>query len=182
VESFVSVKSPAARTSRPQPGRGARAVRVVVECAAFWGGALWLVSRFPSIEAFGIRVTLATVRGTLALFGLHVVQSGRILRTTRAAIEIAPDCSPHLPFLIFAGVVLATPATWRERAAGLVFGALAIHVFNVARILALFGVLATRPGWFDFVHIYLWQIGTIVAVLAVFAAWLAWTGRRARTA
>jgi hypothetical protein len=65
---------------------------------------------------------------------------------------------------------------------GLALGAVAIHLFNTARILALYAVLAVRPGLFEFAHVYLWQIGTIVAVLAAFALWLAWIGRRAQAA
>jgi len=156
--------------------------RIVLTCVAFWGAALWLVSRVPAIEAIGIRVTTMSVRAGLALAGLHVDQTGHILRAGRAGIEITPDCSPHFPYLIFAGAVLASPASWRQRMAGLALGAVAIHLFNTARILALYTVLAVRPSLFEFAHVYLWQMGTIVAVLAAFALWLGWIGRRAQAA
>jgi exosortase/archaeosortase family protein len=156
--------------------------RILLACAAFWAAALWLVSRFPAIEAFGIRATVLSVRAGLGLVGLHVDQTGRVLRASQSAIEITPDCSPHFPYLIFAGVVLASPATWRQRSVGLVLGAVVIHLFNTARILALFAVLAARPTLFEFAHVYLWQIGTIVTVLGAFALWLAWIGKRPQAA
>jgi exosortase/archaeosortase family protein len=166
------------REGRSVPGVG----RLVLTCAAYWAVALWLVSRFPQIEALGIRVTTLTLRFALATLGLHLVETAGVLSIGRTGITISPDCSAHLPILIFAGAVLASRASWGQRAIGLVAGALAIHLFNTVRILVLLAILATRPTWFDFAHVYLWQIGTIVAVLATFAAWLAWTGPRARTA
>src|SRR5262245_3407655 len=135
-------------------------VRLVLMSLGFWAVALWLVSRFPGIEAFGIRVTMVSVRAMLALTGAHVEQLGQILFVGGTSVTISPDCSPHLPYLIFAGGVLATPAAWRQRLIGLLVGALVIHVFNVARILALVAVLVWRHEWFEFTHVYLWQIGT----------------------
>jgi exosortase/archaeosortase family protein len=153
-----------------------------VTCLAYWAAALWLVSRIPAVEAAGIRITVVTVRAALQLAGLQVQQIGRHLSVSGTGIEIAPDCSPHLPYLLFAGAVLASPATWRQRAIGLGLGALAIHVFNSMRILALIGVLATRPALFELAHVYLWQIGTLVVVIAAFAMWLPWTGQRPTSA
>ncbi|NOT34212.1 MAG: archaeosortase/exosortase family protein [Candidatus Eisenbacteria bacterium] len=157
-------------------------LRIIVTCLAFWGVALWLVSRFPIIEGFGIRITVVSVRAALGLLGHPVDLVGNVLHTGRTGMEIATDCSPHLAYLIFAGGVIATPASWRQRVIGLGVGALAIHVFNTLRILALYAVLAARSNWFEFVHVYLWQIGTIGAVLGAFTLWLMWTGRRAPTA
>ena len=156
--------------------------RALAACVGYWGAALLLVSRFPRIEAAGVRITMLSVRAVLAGLGRHVERIGDSLSVGRTSIQIGSDCSPHLPYLIFAGGVLAIPATRRQRAIGLVLGAVAIHLFNVARILTLMGVLAVRPGWFDFVHVYLWQVGTIVAVVAAFTSWLSWTARPARTA
>jgi exosortase/archaeosortase family protein len=156
--------------------------RTLVACLGYWGAALALVSRFPQVDAWGIRITLLSVRAVLLGLGRHVERTGDTLSVGTTSIQIGADCSPHLPYLIFAGGVLALPATWRQRAVGLAIGAVAIHLFNVARILTLFAVRAARPEWFDFVHVYLWQIGTIVAVVAAFLAWLQWTGRPAPAA
>jgi exosortase/archaeosortase family protein len=86
-----------------------------------------------------------------------------------------------MPFLIFAGVILAFPATWRQRAIGLLLGAATIHAFNTIRIMTLVWVLAWRRPWFDFIHVYLWQTGTILMVFATFALWSSFLTRRPRT-
>lgn len=156
--------------------------RLVLTAGVFWAVALWLVSRFPLVEATGVRLTLHSVQALLSAFGMHPTSSGVTLFVRRTAINISSDCSPHLPYLIFAGAVLATPATWPQRAVGLLAGAAVIHLFNVARILALIGVLVSHKEWFEFAHAYLWQIGTIVVVIAGFVTWSEWTRRPARAA
>jgi exosortase/archaeosortase family protein len=149
----------------------------VAACLAYWGLALWLVSAVPAIETFGIRVTMATVRGMLTLIGLATTRVGDTLIHGHTAIDIASDCSPHLPYLILAGAILAYPAAWRDRVLGLLAGAVLVHAFNTLRILALFFILLTRPEWFEVAHTYLWQIGTILVVFGSFAVWLRWVGR-----
>jgi exosortase/archaeosortase family protein len=178
----MNSKSHQPRKPRRRERTNAPVVRLILLSLGFWAAALWLVSRVPGIEAFGIRVTILSVRAVLALTGAHVEQLGQILFVGKTSVTISPDCSPHLPYLIFAGGLLATPATWRQRVIGLLIGALMIHVFNVARILALVAVLTTHHEWFEFTHVYLWQIGTIVVVLAAFVLWLEWTRRPARAA
>jgi len=150
---------------------------IVAVCLAWWTATLWLVSRFPQVEALGVALTIATLRGVFGLFGAPTTLVGHVLSVRGTGFEIAPDCSPHLPFLVFAGGVLAAPATWRQRALGLGLGALVLHAFNTLRILALFGIEAWNRPWFDFVHVFLWQVGTILAVIAAFVAWLEWTAR-----
>ena len=122
------------------------------------------------------------MRGIFTLAGFQVMQVGHLLTVRGTGFEIAPDCSPHLPFLVFAGGVLAIPATAFQRGVGLALGAIGIHAFNTVRILALFAIAAQHRAWFDFAHVYLWQVGTIVAVLGAFVTWLAWIDRPARQA
>jgi exosortase/archaeosortase family protein len=150
-------------------------------CLVFWGAALWAVSRLPLIEDFGIAATVGTLHAILRLFGTGVERMDSALYVGRTSVEIVADCSPHMPYLIFAGVVLAFPAPWRKRLFGLVAGALVIHSFNVIRILALIGILVWRRSWFEFAHVYLWQTGTILVVFATFALWLRSLSKQPRT-
>jgi len=174
--------APSTAPARKAPARRASPGRIVGVCLAFWAASLALVTLVPQVEAAGVALTIATLRGMFAAAGLPVLQVGHLLTVRGTGFEIAPDCSPHLPFLVFAGGVVAIPATAGQRAVGLVLGALGIHAFNTARILALFAIAAKHRAWFDFAHVYLWQVGTIVAVLAAFVGWLAWIQRPARPA
>lgn len=164
-----------------KPRRAASAHKPVlfflVRCLAYWGIALLVVSKIPAVEEAGIDLTLRTLQGVLALFQQRVERHGSALFAGGTSVEIVSECSPHMPYLIFAAVVLAFPATWRQRLIGLVLGALVIHIFNTIRILTLIWVLAARREWFEFIHVYLWQTGTIVIVFVTFAMWIGALGR-----
>lgn len=170
---------PSART--PTPARRA-VLGFLLRCLAYWGVALALVSRVPAVDAAGVSITVRTLQLVLGLFRMPVQRSGSALFVANTSVQIVSDCSPHMPYLIYAAVVLAFPATWRQRLLGLVFGAVVIHAFNTIRILALIAILSLRREWFDFAHIYLWQTGTVLAVFGTFALWLRSTGSRAQAA
>lgn len=169
------------REKRKTRGAGFRHGAVVgflVRCLLYWGIGLFLVSRVPAIEATGIEITVATVEKVFAWTGQTISRMGNSLFAGDASVSIVGDCSPHIPYLIFAAVVLAFPSTWRQRAIGLVAGAILIHVFNTLRIIALMAILVWRESWFDFAHVYLWQTGTVLVLFAAFALWLKFVGPR----
>ena len=153
----------------------------LIRCLVYAAAALILVSRVPAVEEGGIRLTLGTLQLVLGAFGTRVQRVESSLFAAGTGIEIVSACSPHMPFLIFAAVILAFPASWKQRAIGLVLGAVVIHLFNTIRIITLIGVLAWRRTWFDFVHVYLWQTGTIFIVFATFALWISLLARRPKT-
>lgn len=144
----------------------------LVRCVLYWCAMLWLVSRVPAVERTGIAWTVSTLQAAFGLLGQSIERLGNSLHTRGASVEIVSDCSPHLPFLIFAAVVLAFPAGWRQRALGILFGAVVIHLFNTIRIMTLIWILQWRQSWFEFAHVYLWQTGTILVVFVTFALWL----------
>jgi exosortase/archaeosortase family protein len=153
----------------------------LIKCVVYWAAALLVVTRVPAIEEGGIRLTLGTLQLVMGAFGTQVRRMQSSLFVAGTGVEIVSECSPHMPFLIFAGVILAFPATWRQRAIGLLLGAATIHAFNTIRIMTLVWVLAWRRPWFDFIHVYLWQTGTILMVFATFALWSSFLTRRPRT-
>jgi len=163
---------------RPAARIAASARRTVlaflIRCFVYWGAALAVVTRFPWVEETGVRGTLATLQAVLRVFHVPVERFGSALYVAHTSVEIVSDCSPHMPYLIYAAVVLAFPASWRARLVGLVAGAAIIHLFNTVRILALIGILSWHREWFDFAHVYLWQTGTVIVVFVTFALWLRW--------
>jgi exosortase/archaeosortase family protein len=170
------------KASRGAPGSRRAVVLFLGRCIVYWGLALWAVSRLPGVDRTGIALTIRTLQVVLRLFHVPVERMGAALYVGGASVEIVADCSPHMPYLLFAAVVLAFPATWRQRLAGIVVGAIVIHAFNTIRILALIGILVWRRSWFEFAHVYLWQTGTILVVFATFALWLWSLAPRPRTA
>jgi len=147
-------------------------VKFLILCLIYWAVALLVVSRLPWVEELGVRLTISTLQVAFGLIGQNVDRVGSALYVARTSVQIVADCSPHMPFLIYAAVLLAFPASWLQRLIGIVFGAVVIHLFNTLRIMALIWVLGWRGSWFDFAHVYLWQTGTILVVFVTFALWI----------
>lgn len=137
-----------------------------------WIAALLAASLFPRIEDDAIAATLWTLRLVLMPIAHGAVFQGSTLQVGGASVLIVSDCTPLMPIAALWAAVLAFPAPWRWRCVGLFAGAGILWMYNVARILALLPVLAHRPQWFEFIHVYLWQTVTLVVVFTCFLAWL----------
>jgi len=159
-----------------QPGGRAvsnrRVFGFVLRFCVFWALALALVSQAPVVERWAVGATLASLVLTLRLASVEVLLMGNLLHAANTGIEIVPDCTPLMPTLVFWAAVAAFPVPWRRRVPGLLVGGAAIWVFNLVRVLALFGVLVWMPQHFKFVHVYLWQTGTLLVVCALFVFWV----------
>ena len=137
-----------------------------------WIAALLAATLFPRIEDYAIAATMWTLRIVLMPFTRGAVIEGSMLQAGGASVQIVSDCTPLMPTAALWAAVLAFPAPWRWRCVGLFAGAGILWVYNVARILALLPVLAHRPQWFEFIHVYLWQTVTLIVVFTCFLAWL----------
>lgn len=87
---------------------------------------------------------------------------------------VVPDCGAIPTMVIFFAAVIAFPAPWWKRGAGVLLGLPILYAVNVFR-LACLGVLGayTGPGEiFDFAHHYVWQGVYIIFVVAVWLLWM----------
>lgn len=110
----------------------------------------------------------------LRLLGQEVSLDGTVLRSPRFAVNIENGCNGVETMLIFMAAVLAFPASWRSRLAGLVLGLVAIQAINLVRVVALFLTGAYFPGFFDASHTVLWQS---LVILSGVLLWLLWASR-----
>jgi exosortase H (IPTLxxWG-CTERM-specific) len=110
-------------------------------------------------------------RLVLNLFGEGAIVSGQVLSSPRFSVAIFNGCNGLEAILIFVSGVVAFPASWRRKLAGIVVGFLAIQAFNVVRVVSLFYVGALRPRWFSVSHVFIWQ--SLVIVFGV-VLWLVW--------
>jgi exosortase H (IPTLxxWG-CTERM-specific) len=111
---------------------------------------------------------------TLNLLGQHVTMQGTVIRSSRFAVNIRNGCNGVEAMLIFLAAVLAFPASWKSRLAGLGLGILAIQVVNLIRVVALFLTGIYFPKIFDTSHTVIWQ--TIVILFGV-VLWIFWANR-----
>jgi len=110
----------------------------------------------------------------LDLLGQDVVRTGTVIRGSRFAVNIENGCNGVETMLIFLAAVVAFPATWRWRLAGLGLGVVAIQVVNLIRVVALFLTGVYLPDLFDTSHTVIWQ--TLV-ILSGVALWIVWANR-----
>jgi len=114
----------------------------------------------------------------LRRLGVAASATGTIVGTSTFRVAIQNNCNAIYETALFASAVLAYPATWRERAWGIVLGATVLYLVNVVRVLTLIYVGSHFRPYFDASHIYIWQSLFIVFTLGL---WLYWAGACGRS-
>jgi exosortase H (IPTLxxWG-CTERM-specific) len=117
--------------------------------------------------------------GLLGFFDSSVISYGKVLQNsvTGHGVSIEAGCNGIEASLILIAAVLAYPASWRLRLAGIGVGFVAIQAVNVLRVIALFYLAGQSEAVFKFAHLYLWQALIMLDVLVV---WLLWVRQVAR--
>lgn len=90
------------------------------------------------------------------------------------AYEVYFRCTGFLPVICVAVAILAHPAPWRRRLAGLAVGVPVLLGLNFVRLVHLFQLGVSRPEVFDVAHSVVWEAAIVVAVASVFLGYLAW--------
>ena len=111
---------------------------------------------------------------TLNLIGQDIRMHGTAISNRRFGVNIKNGCNGLETMVIFLAAVLAFPASWKARFAGLIFGAITIQGINLVRVVALFLTGAYYPKFFDSSHTVVWQ--TIVILFGV-VMWILWAQR-----
>jgi exosortase H (IPTLxxWG-CTERM-specific) len=115
-----------------------------------------------------------TSGATLKLLGQGTTMQGTVIRSPRFAVNIQNGCNGVEAMLIYFAAVLAFPAPWKSRLAGVALGFVAIQLVNLVRVVALFLTGVYFPRLFDSSHTVVWQ--TIV-ILSGVVLWIVWANR-----
>ncbi len=183
------------------PGPPWRAYRHEIRFLALFvlilGGGFTLLALNPVNDHVIEPFTAAVARvsgGLLNLMGQNVEMQGTVLRRSGPstielgseersgagfAVNIRNGCNGVETMIIFLAAVLAFPATWRARAAGLAIGIAVIQLVNLVRVVALFLTGVYLPRFFDSSHTVVWQ--TLVILCGVLL-WIFWAHRFATPA
>ena len=98
--------------------------------------------------------------------------------TNGFAVEIQAGCNGVEACITLAAAIVAFPASWRYRIAGLALGFIAVQALNLVRVISLFYLGQWSMKAFEFAHLYLWQALILIDALVVFLVW----ARQARVA
>jgi exosortase H (IPTLxxWG-CTERM-specific) len=112
----------------------------------------FLVASGPVNDAVIVPFTAGIARAgaaVLKVLGEPVTVAGTEIRSSAFAVRIENGCNGIETALLFGSAVLAFPAPWRRRLAGLLVGFLAIQLINLVRVVSLFWIGAHRPAFFS---------------------------------
>jgi exosortase/archaeosortase family protein len=162
------VRKPVTLASRD----GRRVIGFVVRFLVGWALAIGILSLVPAIERWAVQNTVDAVVMALRLVLLKPSTTGTTIAVGDATLRIIPECTSLMPTLLLSIAMAAYPSALGWKAIGLSAGILSIWAINLVRVLALLATLQWWPDGFEFVHVYLWQTGMLLAVCALFLTWL----------
>lgn len=112
--------------------------------------------------------------GLVSLFDGNVLAQGNVMRSTTNgfAIAIERGCNGIEAMIVLTAAVLAFPAPFRHRLAGLAAGYVAIQALNIVRIISLYYLGQWSMTAFEWFHLYIWQALIILDALVVWLVWL----------
>src|ERR1700690_536649 len=131
-------------------------------------GALLTLYSFPYAE-HGVRedwfagylTTYARLSGfVLHIFDRSVRVAGSVI-VGRTSLTVAKNCDAMDVNILLAAAILAFPARWARRAAGIAVGITFLFVTNIVRIVTLYFVAVSWPGSFEFVHAEIWPLAMV---------------------
>ena len=137
-----------------------------------------LVRNYPVLHA-GLATTMAQAEYWIfSLFTDDISMQARTVTYSGFPVTIVGECVGLLEFMIYTAAILAFPASWRQRAIGLVCGLPLLYLFNLVRIMMLLLVGASSAELFEFFHVYFWQITLVLLVGGVWLLWVLLVVRR----
>jgi exosortase H (IPTLxxWG-CTERM-specific) len=107
-------------------------------------------------------------------FDGDAMSQGNVLfsRKNGFAVAIEAGCNGVEAFLVLAAAILAFPAPWKHKLAGLAIGALAIQALNVVRVITLYYLGQWNAQAFEWAHLYAWQALIMLDALIVWLLWI----------
>lgn len=114
--------------------------------------------------------------GLITVFDPQVLAMGKVLASTANgfAVSIEAGCNGVEAALILIAAILAYPAPWKKKLAGIAGGLAAVQLLNVVRVVSLFYLGQWSLAAFEWAHLYLWQALIMIDVLIVWLLWLRW--------
>ncbi|HYW46292.1 MAG TPA: exosortase H [Bryobacteraceae bacterium] len=110
----------------------------------------------------------------IQLAGGRVGVAGNVMAGPRAGftMKVMDGCNGVEVVVLLWSAMLAWPAGRVAKIKGMVLGALIVQAANTLRIISLFYLGQWNQDWFEWMHLYVWEILIMILGLAVFAVWI----------
>ena len=164
--------------STPNRFRVATLGRIVVIFASLGIALVAYFSLFgtPLVDALS-RWTADSTARVLNVFGASVSTNGTVVGSSDFAYQIVAECTAIGPIILFAGAVIAYPASFKSKLLGITIGLVFLTVLNLVRLVSLFYIGAVFPEYLPMAHLLVWQAAIIISAIV---AWLFWVEKFTR--
>ncbi len=109
---------------------------------------------------------------------IQVFYAENYLVVPGARMSVLRGCDALDVIALLYSAILATPAAWRKRLAGMVIGGAIVYALNTVRVVFLFSLWYVNSDWFAPVHGLFAPLLLIVCTGFIFHGWLQLTSRR----
>lgn len=125
------------------------------------------------VQPFIAKIT-ALSGALIGLFGGSATVTYDVLQSTSTGFAVRVDngCSGLEAVILICAAVLSFPASWWFRLVGVVSCSVAIVALNVVRIISLFYLGQVSKEWFEWAHIYAWDVLIMIDGLVALMLWI----------
>jgi exosortase/archaeosortase family protein len=121
---------------------------------------------------FGLlRLNWVEVHALVPFTGAQAAVAVKIFGPSATPLAVTLACSGVDALTLCLGAVLAYPARWPSRLAGVSAGLALVIGLNIVRLGTL-GLASGLPAWFKALHLYIWPALLTLAVTAYVFAWM----------
>ncbi|MCV2419222.1 exosortase H [Paucibacter sp. DJ2R-2] len=117
-------------------------------------------------------ITWVCAKLILAFGGVAQVHSNVIQYPGGFSIRVSNGCSGLEGLILLFSAILAFPAKLAYKALGLLLGTVAIMGLNIVRVISLYYLGQYSTEWFNWAHLYAWDVLIMIDGLVVFILWL----------
>lgn len=118
--------------------------------------------------------------GLVSFFDANAISTGILLqdRISGFAVSIQPGCNGIEPAIVLIAAITAYPSTIMQKVGGILVGFIAVQALNVIRIISLFYLGQWNMTFFEWAHLYVWQVLIMLDVFIVFILWIKYIQKR----
>lgn len=130
-----------------------------------------------------VHVIAAISGGLIDLFGGSAIVTGAVLRSpiNNFAVLVDNGCSGLEATILVIAATLAFPTSWKFRLIGAAACSLAILGVNLLRVISLFYIGQYSREWFDWAHLYAWDVLIMIDGLIAYALWIRFVRAREKS-
>jgi exosortase/archaeosortase family protein len=148
-----------------------------------WILVLVLISLLPFIQDPLLAFTTKFTNGCLQMIGLDTVVVGNQIALQSGSemkFAIIPDCTGIYPFFILTALIISYPTKGKLRFLGVIGAFVTTFVFNYARLILLIYIGHASREYFQYAHVFVFQITFILLIVLYFLWWLSWIHKKTK--